>query len=290
MSSLLLNKTGLGVRRGLMKAIHKHLEDAKAFSTQPAMDFFEVAPENWIQWGGAHRRAFDELTEAHPFVSHGLSLSLGGPDPLRYDFIKEVKQFLDEKRMLIYSEHLSYSSDGGQMYDLMPMPLTYAMVDYVADRIQQVQDILGRRIAVENVSYYATPAQEMSEFDFFLSVVKKADCDILLDVNNVYVNSINHRYDAKSFIAGLPSERIAYMHIAGHYEESETLIVDTHGAAVIPKVWDLLKCAYLHHGALGTLLERDFNYPAFAELASELQQIRLTQNQMIRNENHAIIS
>lgn len=290
MSSLLLNKTGLGVRRGLMSAIQKHLAQANASLIQPAMDFFEVAPENWIQWGGAHQRAFDELTEAYPFVSHGLSLSLGGPDPLRHDFIKDVKHFLEEKRMLLYSEHLSYSSDYGQMYDLMPLPLTFAMVDYVANRIQQVQDALGRRIAVENVSYYATPAQEMSELDFFLAVVQKADCDILLDVNNVYVNATNHQYDAKAFIAALPTHRISYIHIAGHYQESERLIIDTHGAEVIQPVWQLLDFAYQCHGSLGTLLERDFNYPDFSELAVELHQIREAQHQVVRNNNHAVIA
>ena len=270
---------GLGLRRGLVKAITDYLEDLSTLDhSTPIMDFFEVAPENWIQWGGRHNRAFESLTEEFPFVSHGLSLSLGGPDPLRKNFIAEVKHFLDSKRMLIYSEHLSYCTDGGQLFDLMPIPFTFSMVDYVADRIQQVQDLLQRRIAVENVSFYAPQASEMNERDFFLQVVEKADCDILLDVNNVFVNSVNHKYDPIEFIRALPGHRIAYFHIAGHYKESENLIIDTHGADIVEPVWQLLLEAYRVHGLRPTLLERDFNFPEFAQLGHELALIQRAQH------------
>lgn len=268
---------GLGLRRGLMKPIRQYLSAQQAQERASVFDFLEVAPENWIQWQGQHAAAFDELTEMLPFVSHGLSLSLGGPDPLRLDFIRQVKTFLDTRRMLIYSEHLSYCTDGGQLYDLMPIPFTCAMVNYVAQRIMQVQDMLQRRIAVENVSYYACQSMEMSELDFFLAVVKQADCDILLDVNNVHVNATNHQYDPIAYIHALPTDRLAYLHIAGHYQENKDFIIDTHGAAVVPAVWNLLDAAYAHHGVMPTLLERDFNYPEFNVLVAELDTVRQAQ-------------
>jgi uncharacterized protein (UPF0276 family) len=159
----------------------------------------------------------------------------------------------------------------------MPIPFTAEAVHYVAARIRHVQDILERRIAVENVSYYAAPGSEMSEIEFVRAVLDEADCDLLLDVNNIYVNSVNHRYDALEFLGALPGDRIAYGHIAGHYDEAEDLIVDTHGAAVIPGVWEILDKAYERFGVFPTLLERDFNFPPIAELMSEVGRIKTLQ-------------
>jgi hypothetical protein len=156
----------------------------------------------------------------------------------------------------------------------MPIPFTEEAVDYVAERIIQVQDFLGERIAMENVSYYAAPQQEMSEIEFLNAVLNKADCNLLLDVNNIFVNSINHSYDPYEFLKALPGERIAYGHIAGHYEEAEDLRVDTHGADVIDPVWQLLDAAYKRFGVFPTLLERDFNIPPVDELLLEVDQIR----------------
>ncbi len=160
------------------------------------------------------------------------------------------------------------------MYDLLPIPFTEEAVHYTAARIRQAQDLLGRRIAVENVSYYAAPYQAMSELDFINAVVREADCDVLLDVNNIVVNSINHQYDARAFLAGLPLDRVAWMHVAGHYIEAEDLRIDTHGSAVSDPVWDLLAFAYEKCGVVPTLLERDFNYPSVAELLAEVTMIR----------------
>jgi len=260
---------GLGLRRALLGPLQE--------SPDAHIDFFEMAPENWINVGGKLGKTLRAYTERHPFVCHGLSLSLGGPAPLDETLLHKIRRLLDEHGIAQYSEHLSYCSDDGHLYDLMPVPFTDEAVDWCAERISRAQDIVGRRIAVENVSSYATPGQEMSEIEFTNAVLKKADCDLLLDVNNVYVNSVNHRYDAEQFINAMPIERVAYIHIAGHYNEAPDLIVDSHGAAVIDPVWSLLDLAYARFGALPTLLERDFNIPALSELVGELDHIRAIQ-------------
>jgi len=260
---------GLGLRRALLGSL-------SSVPTQQ-VQFMEVAPENWINVGGRYGRAFREYSEKFPFVLHGLSLSIGSPSPLDWQLLKNIKAFMAEHQIDFYTEHLSYCSDSGHLYDLMPIPFTSAAVDYVVDRISQIQDFLGQRIAMENVSYYAAPQQEMSELDFTCAVLEKADCNLLLDVNNIYVNSINHGYDAQTFLQGLPGERIVYGHIAGHYEEAADLRVDTHGADVIDPVWGLLRLAYQQFGVFPTLLERDFNLPPITDLLEEVAMIRTIQ-------------
>ncbi len=256
---------GLGLRRALMGP----LSHAKS----PPFDFMEVAPENWIPMGGRLGKEFRKFTERFPFVTHGLSLSLGGPEPLDFELLASIKTFLREHDIRRYTEHLSYCSDHGHLYDLMPIPFTEEAVHYVADRVRQVQDFLEQPIGIEHVSYYAAPGAQMSELQFVNAVLEEADCELLLDVNNAYVNSINHGYDPKAFISGLPGERICYVHIAGHFDEAEDLKVDTHGAAVIDPVWELLQHAYSEFGVLPTLLERDFNFPGEDELFAELREI-----------------
>lgn len=238
------------------------------------IDFLEVAPENWIGLGGRFGKKFREAAERYPVMTHGLSLSLGGPSPLDLDFLNRLKVFMKEHNIRGYSEHLSYCTDDGHLYDLMPIPFTEEAVRYVAQRIRQTQDVLEQKIAVENVSFYAAPSDEMTELEFLLAVLDEADCDLLLDVNNIYVNSINHKYNAEEFLAAMPAERIMYIHVAGHYNEAEDLIVDTHGADVVDPVWKLLQLAYDQFGAVPTLLERDFNIPPMAELLQEVEQIR----------------
>ena len=260
---------GLGLRREIM--------DELLEKTSTPIDFMEVAPENWIGVGGRFGRQFREMTERYAFVIHGLSLSIGGPSALDETFVKQVADFMQEHQIRCYSEHLSYCSDDGHLYDLMPIPFTEEAVDYVADRIKRVQDIIGQRMAIENVSYYAAPGQELSEIEFINAVLETADCNLLLDVNNIYVNSVNHRYDAVEFLKALPGHRIAYGHIAGHYNEAEDLIVDTHGADIIDTVWDLLDKAYETFGVFPTLLERDFNLPPVNELMTEVDQIHRIQ-------------
>jgi len=257
---------GLGLRRSFM-------DEFMALDHDPA-DFLEVAPENWMKMGGALGKKFAQAAERYPMICHGLSLSIGSPAPLDEHFLIQLKKFLDKHNVRCYSEHLSYCSDEGHLYDLMPIPFTEEAASYVAKRIQRVQDILERRIVMENVSYYAAPGQQMTEIDFFNAVIEQAGCDVLLDVNNIYVNSINHNYDAESYMKSVDSKRIAYLHIAGHYDEADDLKVDTHGADIIDPVWQLLEKTYQHHGVIPTLLERDFNIPSVNDLIEEIDQIR----------------
>jgi len=260
---------GLGLRRSLLGSISEN---------PPAtIDFYEVAPENWMRVGGRLGKQFRALTEARVFCAHGLSLSLGSPAPLDEDFLIELKGFLDTHQIRAYSEHLSYCSDEGHLYDLMPIPFREEAVTHVARRIRRTQDILERPIAIENISYYAAPGKAMPEKDFLLAVLDEANCHLLLDVNNVYVNAINHGYDAEAFIRALPVDRIAGLHVAGHYVEAEDFLIDTHGAPIINPVWRLLDLTYSCFGVLPTLLERDFNIPPLPELLSEIDEIRRLQ-------------
>ncbi len=241
------------------------------------VDFLEVAPENWIGVGGRQGRRFREFTERYPVTLHGLSLSLGAPSPLDEELLGRIRRFMHEHGITFYSEHLSYCGDDGHLYDLMPIPFTDEAVHYVAGRIRRAQEILGQRIAVENVSYYAMPDRSLSEAEFLRAVLEEADCDLLLDVNNIVVNAINHGYDAMEFLEAVPAERVAYLHVAGHYVEAEDLRVDTHGAAVSDPVWQLLAHTYERLGPLPTLLERDFNFPPLDELLGEVRLVRRLQ-------------
>lgn len=262
---------GIGVRRAL-------LDDLLRADT--AVDFLEVTPDNWINTAGKPLKKLQALSSRYPMLAHGLSLSLGGTDPLDVSFIAQLKDFLATHNVHTYSEHLSFCSAAGHLYDLMPIPFTDGAIKNTAQRIRQVQDMLERRIAIENVSYYAAPFQQLSEMDFIKAVLDEADCDLLLDVNNVYVNSINHGYKAEDFIRALPTERIAYLHVAGHYTQAEDLRIDTHAAAVCDPVWALLAFTYQQHGIKPTVLERDFNFPPFADLLAEVQRVRSIQQEV----------
>ncbi len=263
----LVHDAGLGLRRSFLTEI---------VNNPPAnqVSFYEVAPENWITIGGKLGKQFRTMTERFDFICHGLSLSIGSSDPLDEKFVHAVKNFIREHQIKFYSEHLSYCSHQGHLYDLMPIPFTAEAIRHVADRIKRVQDILEQKIAIENISYYAAPGQEMDEIDFFNAVIEEADCDVLIDINNIYVNSINHGYDAENFLRAIPADRIAYAHIAGHYVEADDFLIDTHGAKVIDPVWNLLGKAYELYGIFPTLLERDFNIPSLDVLLKEVDSIR----------------
>lgn len=260
---------GLGLRRPILD---------KLMADPPSdVDFMEVAPENWIHVGGALGKKLRFFTERYPFLIHGLSLSIGSPAPLDEQLVRDIKAFMADHKIRMYSEHLSYCGDDGHLYDLMPIPFTEEAVRYVADRVRRVQDILEQRIALENVSYYAPTDSSMSEKDFLLAVLQESDCDLMLDINNIVVNSINHKYDTGEFLRDMPAERIRYFHLAGHYVEDEDLRIDTHGSAVDNQSWQLLADAYQLFGPVPTLLERDFNFPPMEELLDEVRQIKQLQ-------------
>lgn len=265
-----LHGAGLGFRRELIPALKAGV---------PAeIDFFELAPENWIDLGGRYARDLREFTERHVFVCHGLSLSLGGLTPLDEVLLRKIKAFMAAHNIPLYTEHLSYCSDHGHLYDLMPIPPTEDAVKYVAARIRRVQDILEQKIAIENASYYvAAPIGEMDEPTFINAVLQEADCLLHLDVNNIYVNSVNFKFDPVDYLSRMPAKRIVYMHTAGHYQEAPDLIIDTHGADVIDPVWQLLDTAYALLGVHPTCLERDFNIPPLHDLLPEVARIAALQ-------------
>lgn len=268
MNPLSNQSVGVGLRREL---IDDFLQDNQT------VDFIEISPENWLGFGGRHRKILDKIAEKSPISLHGLSLSIGGIKPLDKDFLKQIQQFMKNYPVMWYSEHLSYTDDGGYLYDLMPIPMTLSAVKYVADRIMQVQDIIGQRLVIENVSTYVMPNAEMSEHEFVKAVIDMADCELLLDVNNVYVNSINHQTDAETFIQAMPSQKIRYLHIAGHEKINDNLLIDTHGTQVNQEVWQLLRKTYQLIGIKPTLLERDFNVPRWADICQEIQIIQQIQ-------------
>lgn len=241
---------------------------------EAAVDFLELAPENWIGVGGRYAKGLDTLGERFPFIMHGLSLDVGGPDPLDMTLLDGVAALIERFDVPLYSEHLTYCAVDGHLYDLLPIPFTEEAVDYVCDRIAVVQDRLDMPLVLENASYYAQPYKDLTEVEFINAVVDKSGCELLLDVNNVYVNSVNHNYDPHAFMDALPLSAVRYIHIAGHYDEADDLKVDTHGTEVIDPVWALLDDAYERVGALPTLLERDFNFPTLSTLLDEVAQIR----------------
>lgn len=264
--------TGMGFRRELLDAYDQcdQLDN---------IDFFELAPENWIELGGRFQKSLRRYTERFPFACHGLSLSIGSSDPLDTDLLKNIKSFMQEHRIELYTEHLSWCSQNGHLYDLLPVPFTEASARWVAERVKQVQETLETTIALENSSYYFSPSGgEMSEPEFINFIMHESGCKLHLDVNNLYVNSQNLKYDAVDFLKKVDLSKVIYMHMAGHFVEQDGWIVDTHGSPVIDPVWDLLKqtFALLPESALGApiCLERDFNFPAIDELMKELNKIR----------------
>ncbi|HWU65889.1 MAG TPA: DUF692 domain-containing protein [Methylophilus sp.] len=272
-----IHGAGLGLKRELLPQLIQQQGQPWLSNLQ----FIEIAPENWIAAGGKYAVELDWLRRHYPIVCHGLCLSLGGPDPLNLSFLKQVKQFLADFEIPLYTEHLSYCSDtaNGYLYDLLPIPFTEEAVRYVANRIRQVQDILQQRIAVENTSFYvAAPISEMDEISFINAVLSEADCDLHLDLNNVYVNSVNFGFDPHLFLDQIPAERVVYSHMAGHLQVEPGLLVDTHGEAIIDPVWHLLEYAYKSFGAFPTLLERDSNIPPLATLMLEVDRIAHLQN------------
>ena len=273
---------GLGLRSTLLPSLQRSLK-----TQNPPCSILEIAPENWCGMGGIKKRYLDEFSAHFTWYCHGLSLSLGGTAPLDFNFLESLKKFFDHYKIACYSEHLSFSGDEqGLLYDLLPLPFNSDTVTRVAKRIQTVQDYLQRRIAIENISYYMQLDNELTEAEFVNAVLIEADCDLLLDVNNVYVNCVNHNEDAQQFIKAMPSERMVYLHVAGHQKQwltdfdlhnddaNASIIIDTHHYPVPDPVWDLLQYTYARHGVKPTILECDNGIPAWKDLCLELQQIQ----------------
>ncbi len=266
---------GIGYRKDFAEEWDEHHNTLE-------VDFIEVAPENWINVGGYWKQLLDKKLQHYPLFVHGLSLSIGSPDELDQNFLKQLKEFLNQTNAKFYSEHLSFAKcDNAHVYDLLPIPFTEAAVKHIARRVKQVQDFLERPLVLEIVSYYSPIAAEMKEIDFINAVLEESNCLLLLDVNNIYVNGFNHQYDPKTFIQQLPKERVAYLHMAGHLKVDEDLIIDTHGEPIIDPVYELFEYTlnWLQK-PVPVLLERDFNIPELHELQSEINQLRYIYNKI----------
>ncbi|MDD2943246.1 MAG: DUF692 domain-containing protein [bacterium] len=278
---------GLGFRRDLAdilldSSLNRSTAAKTATTSKP--DFIEITPENWLGIGGKWHRAISQAQEQYTLSAHGLSLSLGSSEPLDLDFLKQLKDFFRQFPVSVFSEHLSYAKCGNaHLYDLLPVPFREDAVKHVVERIRFVQDFLERPIAIENVSYYTPLAPEMTEAEFVRAVVEESDCQLLLDVNNVYVNAFNHNYNAREFINSLPLERVRYIHMAGHEQVDETLIIDTHGEAIIEPVYDLFAYTMSKLPPVPVLLERDFNFPDYAELEEEMARLNKIMSMVQQN-------
>ena len=257
---------GIGLRSEFLESFIK---------SESLVDWIEITPENWFQIPQRFNKDFEKAMALYPVVAHGVSLSIGSLTPLDRGFLKKMKTFLDRYHIEHYSEHLSFSaSSATQTYELLPLPMTYAMIKHLCERIDQVQDMLERPLILENASYYIAPYSEMREVDFVCEVLEKSNTRLLLDVNNVYVNSINHAFDAQKYIAQIPAKRVAYMHVAGHlHYPQEDLLLDTHGEAVCEAVWTLLQKTLKTHNA-PVMIERDNNIPPFEMLMQEFALLR----------------
>lgn len=262
----MIKHTGIGFRKDFSD------EFLSSDSITPA--FVEVAPENWMGIGGYWKKVFQEVAKKYRINAHGLSLSIGSPEDLDLEFLSQVKKFLDDYNIEVYSEHLSYSKcDNAHLYDLLPIPFREDAIRHIVERIKFVQDFLGRKIAIENVSYYTPVAAEMSESEFIRTIVTESGCNLLLDVNNVYVNAFNHGYDARTFINELPLEHVAYIHMAGHEQVEPDLIIDTHGEDIIDPVYELFDYTTQRVQPVPVLLERDFNIPELDHMQTELEKL-----------------
>jgi uncharacterized protein len=257
---------GLGLRREIAQ---------ETLESSEQIDWLEFVPENYMRIGGMARERLETALQLFPLISHGVNLSIGSADELNNEYLQALKELLDSTNSPWWSDHLCFTSiDKNYMHDLLPMPFNKEAVHHVAERIKRVQDYIERPFLIENISYYMNmPGCQMSDGQFLAEIVERADCGILLDVNNVYVNSMNHRFDPIEYLKQIPLERTVQMHVAGHKRMGE-YVIDTHGAELVEPVYELLKYVLSKTKVNAILLERDQNFPPFAELLAELQTIK----------------
>ncbi len=260
----------LGCGVGLRHDHYQHI-----LQTWPSMDWFEAITENYMDSGGKPIRILEEIRHRYPVALHGVSLSIGSVDPLNKSYLKRLKALVDRIKPTIVSDHLSWTRvDGDELHDLLPLPFTEEAIEHVARRVQQVQEFLGRRILLENVSSYLTYRHsEMTEWEFLKEVAERSDCGILLDLNNIYVNSVNHQFDPYEYVNHIPGARVGQFHLAG-FTDMGTFLFDTHDHAVIEEVWNLYRYALKLWGPVATLIEWDANIPDFPKLAEEASKAR----------------
>lgn len=260
---------GIGLRS-------EHIDSLFQQPKHADIDFFELAPDNWMNIGGAKKEYLADISKKYPLIAHGLSLSIGDVCPLNDEYIYDIRRFLDDYHIDIFSDHLCFSRDQqGYLYDLLPLPYFPETIPYLVDRIDHVQNILGRQLVLENISSYHRYVNEMPEDEFWAELLTQSGCGMLLDVNNIYVNAFNHGFDARQYIQNIPSASIVYYHIAGHIESDEFRI-DTHGMPVIDDVISLATETFKIHGERPLLLERDNNVPPLDILCAELKKIQNT--------------
>ena len=250
----------------------------------PRVDWFEAISENYIGGGSPDDRAgggkplrwLELIRERYPVVLHGVSLSIGGTDPLDREYLRQLRQLAARVQPAWISDHLCWTGvNGRNLHDLLPLPQTEEAVRHVATRVRQVQDSLGRQILLENVSSYAGFRHStLKEWEFLHAIAEEADCLLLLDINNIYVNSVNHGFDARAYLHGVPARRVRQLHLAGHSSEGR-LLIDTHDHPVPEPVWALYEEAVELLGSVPTMIERDANIPPLAELVGELERARV---------------
>ena len=248
----------------------------------PAVDWFEILSENYMVPGGKPLYYLDRFAERYPLVMHGVSLSVGGSDPLDMAYLRDLKALADRVQPAWISDHLCWTGHAGHnLHDLMPIPYTMEAVRHVARRVCRVQDFLDRRILLENVSSYVGYRDpEMSEWEFLGAVAQESDCLILLDLNNIHVSAVNHGFSARDYLHGVPADRVRQFHLAGHTDYGD-FIIDTHDHPVAEPVWELYAEALERFGPVSTLIERDDRLPPLAELLDELEQARRIGHRML---------